>query len=182
MALHDVIDGIERELKEKFRIETSIHMDPIVTDDEMTNQTRTRLTRMVGEIDPSLSIHDFRMTAGPLHTNLIFDITVPYGCPLPDEQVERAVKIRWKTWRAGPITPCSSWTVPTPRPSDSQKIHPNRVRSVIRCRRARRAPQQIGTRILTKKGGAPHVAKGAYCRRRCQHRRAAAAIPQKGGL
>ena len=92
MALHDVIDAIEGELKEKFRIETSIHMDPIVTDDELTNQTRARVAQMVGDVDPSLSIHDFRMTAGPLHTNLIFDITVPYACPLTDEQVECAVR------------------------------------------------------------------------------------------
>jgi len=92
MALHDVIDAIERELKEKFHIETSIHMDPIVTDDELTNQTRARITQLVQSIDPSLSIHDFRMTAGPLHTNLIFDVVVPYGCPLPDEQVEHSVR------------------------------------------------------------------------------------------
>ncbi len=91
MSLHDVIDGIERELKEQFHIETSIHMDPIVTDDELTTRTRARVTELVRDINAGLSIHDFRMTAGPLHTNLIFDVVVPYGCPLSDEQVECAV-------------------------------------------------------------------------------------------
>lgn len=92
MALHDIIDATERELKEKFHIETSIHMDPIVTDDELTNRTRDRVIRLVQDIDEGLSIHDFRMTAGPMHTNLIFDVVVPYGCVLSDQQVEQAVK------------------------------------------------------------------------------------------
>jgi hypothetical protein len=92
MALHDVIDKIERELREKYRIETSIHMDPIATDDALTAQMHARVAAAVYEIDPGISIHDFRMTAGPLHTNLIFDVVVPYACRLSDEQVEYAVK------------------------------------------------------------------------------------------
>jgi len=92
MVLHDVIDDIERELKAKFCIETSIHMDPIVTDDALTTHTRARVAELVQDIYPTMSIHDFRMTAGPKHTNLIFDIVVPHSCCLTDEEVESAVK------------------------------------------------------------------------------------------
>ncbi len=92
MQLHDVIDGIELELKEKFRIAASVHMDPIVTDDALTTGTRVRVAAAVRGIDPDMTIHDFRMTAGPLRTNLIFDVVVPYGCKLSDEEAGRAVK------------------------------------------------------------------------------------------
>ena len=39
------------------------------------------------KIDPVLTIHDFRITPGPIHTNLIFDVMVPYGFRLKDTQV-----------------------------------------------------------------------------------------------
>ena len=47
MAVHDEIDGIERELKEKFGIETSIHMDPIATDDERVNRLHGQVAQLV---------------------------------------------------------------------------------------------------------------------------------------
>ncbi len=92
MVLHDTIDGMERELRDKFGIETTIHMDPIANNDARTNETRDRVAALVREIDPGISIHDFRMTAGPMHTNLIFDIVVPFDSGLSDEQAERAVR------------------------------------------------------------------------------------------
>lgn len=101
MAIHDVVDSVERELKEKFQIAASVHMDPIVTNDELTNNTRIRVATLVQGIDPNMTIHDFRMTAGPLHTNLIFDLVVPFGCPLSDEQVEQHVKRAVETLEGG---------------------------------------------------------------------------------
>lgn len=92
MAAHDLIDEVEREMQEKFGIETSIHMDPINMTDETTNTYREKVTQLVGQVDPHMTIHDFRMTSGPHHTNLIFDIVVPNDCALTDAQVEETVK------------------------------------------------------------------------------------------
>lgn len=91
MEVHDVIDAIERELKEKFHIETSIHMDPIATGDETVNRTREMVAALVKEIDAAMTIHDFRMTNGPHHRNLIFDVVVPYSVKRTDEEVKSAV-------------------------------------------------------------------------------------------
>ena len=44
---------------------------------------------LAARISPDLTIHDFRITAGPLHTNLIFDVVVPYDVKLSDEEVKR---------------------------------------------------------------------------------------------
>lgn len=86
LAMHDIIDHIERELKARHQIETVIHMDPVVRD-ARTDALREQAAQLARDIDPSLTIHDFRITAGPCHTNLIFDVMVPYGFRLSDAQV-----------------------------------------------------------------------------------------------
>ena len=46
-----------------------------------------QVEQLAHEIDPVLSIHDLRITAGPRHTNVLFDVMVPYGFRLTDSQV-----------------------------------------------------------------------------------------------
>ena len=67
-------------------------MDPIATDDELTVRKRAEVAALVKLIDPSVSIHDFRMTAGPEHTNLIFDVVVPHNFRLSDQQIAQAIR------------------------------------------------------------------------------------------
>ncbi len=91
MAIHDIIDNLERELHKQFGIEAVIHMDPIAVNDPRINALKAQVLALVQGIDQEMSIHDFRMTAGPEHTNLIFDVVVPVHCRLEDEQVQEAV-------------------------------------------------------------------------------------------
>ena len=86
LALHEVIDHIERELRTKHRIETCIHMDPVVQDGR-TQALRARVAGLAAALDPALSIHDFRLIAGPDRGRLSFDVVVPYNFRLTDEQV-----------------------------------------------------------------------------------------------
>ena len=87
LELHDEIDNTEKELKEVLGCEAVIHMDPVVTDDGVTGETRERVAALVKCIDDQISIHDFRMVAGPTHTNVIFDAVVPYKFRLTDDEV-----------------------------------------------------------------------------------------------
>ena len=91
MEVHDVIDHIEREINRRYHIETSIHMDPIATDDEQVIQMRTWTAELVRTIYPGLTIHDFRMTQGPEHINLIFDVVAPHSLTMSDEELRQAV-------------------------------------------------------------------------------------------
>lgn len=75
---HDIIDNIEREFLSKDNIKLVIHYDPILTGDEAVGSTREWLKGVVKSIGSDLSIHDFRMVQGISHTNLIFDIVIPY--------------------------------------------------------------------------------------------------------
>ena len=97
LDLHDEIDNVESELREKLGCEAVIHMDPIVTDDGITEETRERVAALVHCIDDEINIHDFRMVAGPSHTNVIFDAVVPYGFRLTDSEVEEKIKTAVRT-------------------------------------------------------------------------------------
>ena len=92
LELHDEIDNVEKELREKLGCEAVIHMDPVVTDDGVTQETRRKVAALVSCIDEEINIHDFRMVAGPTHTNLIFDAVVPFNFRLTDEEVERKIR------------------------------------------------------------------------------------------
>lgn len=102
--IHDEIDLIERELKEKFHCEAVIHMDPIAVDDTRVMGLRKEVEQLVNEIDEKLSIHDFRMVEGPSHTNLIFDVVVPQGYKKADEdislEISERIEQRWNNYHA----------------------------------------------------------------------------------
>ncbi|MBR2951747.1 MAG: cation transporter [Clostridia bacterium] len=75
---HDTIDCIERRISEELGIACTIHLDPIVTDDEKVFALRREVEAAVKVADERLSVHDFRFVAGPTHTNVIFDLAIPF--------------------------------------------------------------------------------------------------------
>jgi len=91
LEIHDAIDNIEKELQETLGCVAVIHMDPVVTDDGITEETRRKVAMLVHCIDEEISIHDFRLVPGPTHTNLIFDAVVPFKFRLSDEEVRRKI-------------------------------------------------------------------------------------------
>lgn len=91
MEAHDIIDHVEREIYETYHIQTSVHMDPIAVNDQRVTEARDMVAEVVRAIDPRITIHDFRMTDGVLHTNLIFDVVVPHGLPLTDDEVKERI-------------------------------------------------------------------------------------------
>lgn len=91
LEMHDLIDNIERDLKYKFNCEASIHMDPIVVDDEVINDLRVKVIKIVHDLNENMNIHDFRVVKGPTHWNLIFDIVVPHRFKYTDEDIKQIV-------------------------------------------------------------------------------------------
>ncbi len=85
--LHDMIDNLEREIKVRLGITCTIHMDPIVTDDETVISHKQFLKDTMAECEIELSVHDFRVVIGESHTNLIFDLVIPYEYPMSENEV-----------------------------------------------------------------------------------------------
>ena len=92
MELHDVIDNIEQDLRRKLGCEAVVHMDPIADDNGATAAVRRQVEELVKCIDPAMTLHDFRMVPGTTHTNLIFDVVVPFGFRLDDQEIVRQIR------------------------------------------------------------------------------------------
>lgn len=89
--VHDIVDSIEREIYNDMNILMTIHMDPIEVDDQLTNNTKKLVNKIINSIDPALHIHDFRIVSGESHTNLIFDLVVPFECKYSHQQLKQRI-------------------------------------------------------------------------------------------
>ena len=92
LVLHDMIDNIEHHLHDELHCEAVIHMDPVITDDAQTNQLRQTLSDLLKNFYPEIRFHDFRVVKGPTHTNIIFDIVVPFAYRESDESIADFLK------------------------------------------------------------------------------------------
>lgn len=100
--IHDAIDIIEKDLYDKLSIETTIHMDPIDIHNESTRQTKEEVRKLITQLHKDATIHDFRMVPGHTHTNLIFDVVVPFELKLKDDEIKKKVQEivsqRWENY------------------------------------------------------------------------------------
>ena len=87
MEIHDLIDRIENEIQEQCSCQAVIHMDPILVNDPYTDELKEKVRKMIDELDPNIHFHDFRVVKGPTHTNIIFDILLPFDYQYKDEYV-----------------------------------------------------------------------------------------------
>ena len=92
LVIHDEIDNIEEELGDKLNCEAVIHMDPIIMDDEKVNEVKEYVGNIVCQVGEELNFHDFRMVSGNSHTNLIFDVVVPFKYRMSDEAIKKAIQ------------------------------------------------------------------------------------------
>lgn len=98
LKIHDLIDNIENELRTKLGCDATIHMDPIVTSDESIRHLKDSVIAILKKLDQVITLHDFRVVEGATHTNLIFDITIPYKFHIGDEELIRRIeKEVWET-------------------------------------------------------------------------------------
>ena len=88
VKIHDIIDQAEREVGDTLHVMMTLHMDPIEYDNPITNAYFEDLKRILLQIDPGITVHDFRTVLGNEHTNLVFDLVIPYGFHLEDEQIK----------------------------------------------------------------------------------------------
>ena len=91
LKAHDVIDLIEKQVLERFGIQLVAHLDPLIVDDKRINDLREMTEEIVKEMDKSFKIHDFRVVEGPTHTNLIFDMVIPFDCKKSEKELKETL-------------------------------------------------------------------------------------------
>ncbi|MEG2597438.1 MAG: cation diffusion facilitator family transporter, partial [Oscillospiraceae bacterium] len=91
LVSHDLTDVIERDFLED-GIHLVIHMDPIITDDEEINEMKKLIAKDLSSLELGITMHDFRVVKGYTHTNLIFDIVVPFTCKKSDDELKSEIQ------------------------------------------------------------------------------------------
>lgn len=91
LVIHDLVDEIERKIESDLHIMMTLHMDPIQLDDEKVNRFKNIILSIIGDIDENLSVHDFRIVTGPTHTNLIFDLLIPFEFKMTSEDIQNII-------------------------------------------------------------------------------------------
>ncbi len=94
LVSHDLIDTIEKDIRNNLGIEISIHMDPVLVDDEQTEKYKKIVRDVIADISPEMSMHDFRIVDGPTRTNLIFDLVVPRKAALTEQEIKNSVEAK----------------------------------------------------------------------------------------
>ena len=92
LKIHDVIDTIERDMKQKFLCDMVIHMDPIDIEDKQTKQLYHQTKYIVKTTNPSFKIHDFRVIKSVGEVKLFFDIAVPFSYQKTEQEIIEQIK------------------------------------------------------------------------------------------
>jgi hypothetical protein len=88
MIIHDHIDQIEREVKEELGIDLTIHMDPILVDDPLTQSYDLKFENAVRMLSGGAwSIHDFRVLPREESIDIFFDLVIPYSEHRSEEEL-----------------------------------------------------------------------------------------------
>jgi divalent metal cation (Fe/Co/Zn/Cd) transporter len=74
---HDKIDEIETSVAEKFNVNLTIHMDPVIIGDPEIDNIKEIVNDYLHSINPTLKSHDLRLVKKNVST-VIFDIEVAY--------------------------------------------------------------------------------------------------------
>lgn len=89
---HELADNIERDVRDKLGIQLTLHIDPIDNEDEETLAIKERCMKVVRSFGEGFSLHDFRLVKGMEHTNILFDVEVPFEHKVALSDVEKKLE------------------------------------------------------------------------------------------
>lgn len=97
LTIHDSIDEIEKELRQKYHCTAVIHMDPVDSSDSEAMAIKSWLMLNIEKIDPAIKFHDLRLVRKEGERPLVeFDLEVPYKYKMGDEELTKLVEDRLK--------------------------------------------------------------------------------------
>ncbi len=87
LASHEVLDEIEQSFKDRDHLVMTLHLDPIVTDVDATNDLHKHIAELARTIDPALTVHDVRTVTTSKRMRIVFDCVRPQGLALTDAEL-----------------------------------------------------------------------------------------------
>lgn len=94
LVCHDLMDKIERDFKSEFNIHLVVHLDPTVIDCEKTNELKEIVRKILYDIDPVITFHDFRVVIGDEANNVLFDVVIPPSYKYSEKELTDIIKNR----------------------------------------------------------------------------------------
>ena len=98
MISHDLLDNIERDFAKDLNVHLTCHLEPLAINDPETNQLKQGIHDIIKGLDENLNTHDFRVVQGVSHTNVIFDVVIPYGVKYTEQDIKALVENYLKTY------------------------------------------------------------------------------------
>lgn len=96
LVCHNILDEIEWEIAEQLNVQFVIHYDPVITNDNEWNQLKNCVTEILAEINPSFSMHDFRLLRSDIQTKILFDLVIPYSMHGQQQQLKENIEEKLK--------------------------------------------------------------------------------------
>ena len=89
MTIHNMIDRIERQALKELQLKLTIHMDPIVVN-EQTLALQQRLVAVIQAYDDSFSLYDIRIDVE--NKKIGFDVQVPHSVTYTKEELSQKLR------------------------------------------------------------------------------------------
>lgn len=87
LITHDLLDDIEEDFLNELGLHLVIHADPIEYKDKNTNTLKSKTQHLLRKLNNKLTVHDFRIAKGQNHTNIMFDLKIPYEVKLSKQEI-----------------------------------------------------------------------------------------------
>jgi divalent metal cation (Fe/Co/Zn/Cd) transporter len=92
VAAHDALDAAEEEIMKLYNVTMTLHADPVDVRDERANRYKETFEEVLKGIDDGLTLHDFRLRRKGECEEAAFDVLIPYGCPLAQNEIDISLK------------------------------------------------------------------------------------------
>ena len=92
LSSHDLVDCIEEHIKTKYKIFFVAHMDPIDLSNPETLRLKSIADNKLKEISTELTLHDFRVVYGNTHTNILFDVVIPFEFKVSQDDIVKQIE------------------------------------------------------------------------------------------
>ena len=91
MISHDLTDNIERDVFKELNVLLVCHLDPVNLNDPETETLKNELKSVITNFNPNISLHDFRIVSGITHTNVIFDVVIPFDLNGAEKEIQKLI-------------------------------------------------------------------------------------------
>ncbi len=95
LAAHTAIDRAEMRVRQETGVHLTVHLDPVDLNNFEESSLKRKVTEAARQLFEGVEVHDFRLIPG---TNTVeFDVGVPYGCRMTDEELKETLEAAVKS-------------------------------------------------------------------------------------